>query len=142
MKKRKICKRKMKSLVHSSLFWFKLYVAKISARYQQDIRKISVRYQHVLRLVLTWSYFSQLMVNKQTGHELPYIVIGPSGLRVLHGIYCLFFSLSLLGLLFSQKGLSKGSEIWHWGLTNKKIRFGVEIYSFFWEKKQKVLRIT
>ena len=59
--------------------------------------------------------------------------IGPSGLRGCHGTKCplltvffLFLLLSSAGLLFSQKGLLRGSEILHGVLTHKKIRVGGE----------------
>ena len=42
-------------------------------------------------------------------------------MATINGIFCLL--LLLLGmLLFSQKGLWKGFEIWHWLLSNKNIR--------------------
>ena len=50
--------------------------------------------------------------------------VGPNGLCALHGtqhpLLRAFLSLSLLALLFSQKGLSYGSEILHGGLTYKR----------------------
>ena len=60
-------------------------------------------------------------------------LIGPSGCVRCHGnkvstINAVIFSLSLLsaGLLFSQKGLSQGSKIWHGVLTHKKNKISGE----------------
>ena len=99
------------------------------------------------------SYWSEHYVRAVTGR------IGPSGLCKLHGTKCsilvalflssIFFS---SGLLFYQKGLSLGSEIWHVVVSHKKIRFGVnKIWgtlpppggrSYRFMIKRKVLKIT